>query len=455
MAENNLFGEKHRPQFHFSARKNWLNDPNGLVYYKGEYHLFFQHNPKGLEWGPNTWGHAVSGDLVHWKQLEHAIEPYEPGWIWSGSAVVDTRNTAGFRSGGEDVLVAVYTAGDTIVKPEKPCAQFISYSNDRGRTWRHYDGNPVLAHIVENNRDPKVIWFEPERKWIMALFLSGNEYALFESPDLKRWKGLSTVHVPGGSECPDLFELVVDGDRNSRRWVFWAGNGNYLVGDFDGRHFRAEGGVKRADFGRNFYAAQSWYGLPEDDGRTIQIAWMAGGEYPGMPFNQQMSFPCELALESTSYGARMLRRPVAELAAIRRKKRSWQNAEIVHGENLLQDVSHDLLEIQACIDLGDAREVAFGVRGERIRYSRRDGRLSFVGCFADLQSQGNIIELQILVDRTSVEVFADGGRVCMSSCFLPDAERSFDLDAYGQPSRGGRRARVITMEVYELSSAYE
>ena len=157
--------------------------------------------------------------------------------------MVDYRNTAGFKTGSEAVIVGVYTAGDTTVETNRPCTQNISYSNDRGRTWNHFEGNPVISHIVAENRDPKVIWYEPESKWIMALFLSGNEYALFSSPDLKTWKGLSTVHVPGGRECPDLFTLPVNGDAADLKWVFWAANGNYLVGTFDGTEFHPESEV--------------------------------------------------------------------------------------------------------------------------------------------------------------------------------------------------------------------
>ena len=187
-----LYHELLRPQFHFTAEKNWLNDPNGLVYYKGEYHLFLQYNAKGMKWGPNTWAHAVSTDLVHWKQIAHALEPDEQfGWIWSGSAVVDARNTSGLRSGSEDPLIAIYTTGNTHVTPHKKCVQCIAFSNDRGRTWTKYSGNPVIGHVAAENRDPKVIWHEPSRRWVMALFLDKNDYALFGSADLKGWQHLS------------------------------------------------------------------------------------------------------------------------------------------------------------------------------------------------------------------------------------------------------------------------
>jgi fructan beta-fructosidase len=201
------YGERLRPQFHFTSRTNWLNDPNGLVFYKGEYHLFFQHNPSGINWGNMTWGHAVSTDLLHWRQLDDALKPDRLGTIFSGSAVVDWDNTAGFQSGNEKTLVAIFTSAG------KPFTQSMAYSTDRGRSWRKYDKNPVLNHVAGENRDPKVIWHVPTKRWIMALYLDGEKYALFSSPDLKRWEKLCDLPEFGASECPDFFELQITGGR--------------------------------------------------------------------------------------------------------------------------------------------------------------------------------------------------------------------------------------------------
>jgi fructan beta-fructosidase len=445
-----LYQETYRPQFHFSAKKNWLNDPNGLVYYKGEYHLFFQHNPRGLEWGPNTWGHAVSDDLIHWKQIEHAIEPDEMGWIWSGSAVVDWENTGGFQTGDEKILIAFYTTGDTIARPEKPCVQCIAYSNDLGRTWARYEKNPVLDHIVGQNRDPKVIWHEPTGNWIMSLFLDGNDYALFSSPDLKKWTHLCDINLPGTGECPDIFELPVDGDAANTRWIFWGGNGNYYVGTFDGRDFVAESGVLKCDWGANFYAAQTWSDIPLSDGRRIQIAWMAGGKYPDMPFNQQMSIPCELTLRTTSEGIRMYRQPVKEIEFLHKEKFSWSNQTLKPGENLLSDIyGGDLFDIRAEIELGNVSGFGFIVRGEKIQYDVSENQLSSLDRSAYLEALQNTIRLQILMDRTSIEVFGNDGRVSMSSCFLPDPQDT-GLSIY---SLGGE-AIIASMNVYEMCSAW-
>ncbi len=443
-----LYKETYRPQFHFTAKENWLNDPNGLVYYDGEYHLFFQHNPKGLDWGPNTWGHAISADLVHWKQIEHAIEPDEYGWIWSGSGVVDSKNTAGFRNGNEDTIVAIYTTGG-YGQPPNPCVQDIAYSNDRGRTWTRYENNPVLRHIVASNRDPKVIWHEPTEKWIMTLYLDANVYAIFSSSDLKEWVGQTTINLPNASECPDIFELAVDGDEQDKKWVFWGGNGNYYIGSFDGSRFQPESDVLRADLGANFYAAQTWSDIPSSDGRRIQIAWMSGGKYPNMPFNQQMSIPCELTLRTTPKGIQMYRLPVKEIELLHKKEFSWRNEKLGQGNDLLSDITGELFDIHTEIDLGDATELVFTIRGEIIRYDVKENQLSFLGRTAHLEPIQNKIRLQILVDRASIEVFGNDGQLSMSSCFLPDPD-NLGLSIYAL----GGEAFVVSMGVYELCSAW-
>jgi sucrose-6-phosphate hydrolase SacC (GH32 family) len=276
--ETASYHETYRPQFHFTAPAGWLNDPNGLVYHAGEYHLFFQHNPFGVNWGNMTWGHAVSGDLVHWRALPNAIEPDRMGTIFSGSAVVDNGNTAGFQTGREPALVAIYTAagGSSPESDGQPFTQCIASSNDRGLTWSKYERNPVLPHIVGENRDPKVIWYAPGRFWVMALFLDGESFALFTSPDLKHWTRTQTLAITG-SECPDFFPLSVEGEPDEERWVFMAANGHYIVGTFDGARFVPETDACVLDFGANYYAMQTYSDIPAQDGRRIQIAWMAGG----------------------------------------------------------------------------------------------------------------------------------------------------------------------------------
>jgi sucrose-6-phosphate hydrolase SacC (GH32 family) len=420
-----LYHETYRPQFHFSAKRNWLNDPNGLVYYRGEYHLFFQHNPFGLVPDNMTWGHAVSPDLVHWTQLPNAIEPDRFGTIFSGSAVVDRNNTAGFQTGHEKALVAIYTAagGASQASQGQPFTQCLAYSNDRGRTWTKYAGNPVLKHIVGGNRDPKVIWYAPTHRWIMALYLDGNDYGLFASPDLKTWTQLQRFTVPGCGECPDFFEMSVDGDRRHTRWVFTVASGRYLVGAFDGKTFTPEGPTRQVDYGGNYYAVQTYSDLPAHDGRRIQIAWMNGGSYPEMPFNQQMSFPCTLTLHTTPDGLRLYRWPVREISKLAERPYRVTDVPLEPGGNPLQGLRGDLWDVELDCAVQDATAVIFRLQGEEIRYQVREQTLTCLGHTAPLSLREGRLKLRILVDRTSLEVFGNDGQVSLTSCLAPGGSR--------------------------------
>jgi sucrose-6-phosphate hydrolase SacC (GH32 family) len=449
--------------------KNWTNDPNGLVFYKGEYHLFFQHNPAANKWGNMTWGHAVSPDLVRWTQLANAIEPDKLGTIFSGSAVVDWANTAGFQKGDEKTIVAIYTAAGGTSEESKgqPFTQCIAYSNDRGRTFTKYEKNPVLPHLVGGNRDPKVVWFEPTKQWVMALFKDKNVYAFFASPDLETWTHLQDMETPGCGECPDFFAMPVDGDKGNVKWVWTAANGHYLVGTFDGKKFTPDSATPLpADWGKNYYAVQSYSDIPESDGRRIQIAWMRGGKYPGMPFNQQMSFPCEMRLRTTPEGLRIFRMPVRELETLRSRPHEWKDAPLAPDTNLLSDVTGDLFEIRAEIEPGEAAEIGFKIRGETVSWTAKDKRLACRGGetaagtakdkrpadldgSADLPPVDGRLKLVILVDRTSIEVFANDGRAAMTSCFLPKPSDK-PLTIYAT----GGAAKLVSLQVFELRSAW-
>ncbi|MBA7487211.1 Levanase [subsurface metagenome] len=444
MVKSKLYQEVYRPQFHFTAKKNWLNDPNGLVYYEGEYHLFFQHDPSSIDRSNKAiWGHAVSSDMIRWKQLANAIEPDELGMIFSGSGVVDWDNTAGFQSGKERAMVNIYTSAGKLF------IQSIAYSNDRGRTWRKYEKNPVLGHIIGENRDPKVIWHASSKRWVMALYLDGNDYALFASPNLKEWRRLCDIYLPGSSECPDIFELPFDGDKEKTKWVFWGANGNYIMGTFDGRIFRRESEVLQSDWGANFYAAQTWSDIPSSDGRRLQIAWMRDGKYPGMPFNQQMSFPCQLTLQTTPAGIRLYRQPIKEIESIHQKEYSWNNQILEPDENLLSDIYGELFHIQAEIEVESAAEFGFILRDESIRYIVAKGELFCLGKSASLTPLQGKIKLEILLDRTSLEIFGNDGRISMSFCFLPDpGDRNLKIYS----SQG--KIRIVSLKVYELGSIW-
>jgi fructan beta-fructosidase len=438
-----LYAEALRPQFHFTARRNWLNDPNGMVYHEGQYHLFFQHNPKGIDWGHMTWGHAVSQDMVHWKQLPHAIHPDERGAIFSGSAVIDTDNTARFQTGRRPPLVALFTYAT-----KGPGTQALAYSNDGGRTFTKYAHNPVLPNITgQTDRDPKVFRHEKTGRWVMVLYLDrGHTFAFFTSTDLKQWKKVSTIK--GFFECPDFFELPVDGNPRRKRWVLHGAAGKCLVGRFDGKRFTPDhDGQVPLNVGRNFYAAQSFNHMP--DGRRVQIAWMRGGSFAGMPFNQQMTFPYELTLRTTPEGTRVCSWPVAEIEQLYIGRTTLRNRVLKDGSvNPLAAIEGDLFDIEAQVKLGSAKEVGFVLRGQVYSYDVR--KQMFCGRkHAPLPPEKWRLHVRFLVDRASIEMFAGRGLISAADSVVFSPHQ----DGLGVYARGGR-AVLETMTIRKLRSVW-
>ncbi|HYE05286.1 MAG TPA: glycoside hydrolase family 32 protein [Planctomycetota bacterium] len=438
------YDELLRPRFHFTAKRNWLNDPNGLVHCDGVWHLFFQHHADGLRWGPMTWGHAVSPDLVHWTQLEHALRPDDLGTMWSGSAVVDRRDTSGLRIGATPPLVAMYTA----VRPDAPASatQCLAASTDGGATWTKHAGNPVIPCIEPGNRDPKVIWHEPTGRWVMALYLAGSAYALFASPDLKAWTRIQTITVPGTSECPDFFPLRIDGDASREQWVLWVADGVYVLGDFDGDRFTPRSERLVCELGPNGYAAQTWSDAP--DGRRTQISWMRGGTYPWMPFNQQLSFPVDLTLRSTPEGPRLYRWPVREIGSLVARRTALDGATL-SGRPLYPEPGDGLYDLEIEIDVGSATALHLRIHGRELRYQVAEGTLTLLERTARVPTEDGRLRLRLLIDRTSIEWFADGGRHSASFCFLADG-----CDEPLAVWSTGGDARIVRGEIRHLRSAW-
>jgi fructan beta-fructosidase len=438
-ASEPLYRERLRPQFHFSPRRGWNNDPNGLVYSHGEYHLFYQNNPYGWNWGNMHWAHAVSLDLVHWRELPIALYPRQYGdWVFSGSAVVDRQNTSGWHRGKDDLLVAAYTStgrGECIV-----------YSNDRGRTWTEFEGNPVVKH---EGRDPRLLWFEPGQHWVMCLYdeHGGGRYiAFYTSQDLKRWEFQSRIE--GFYECPDLFELPVDGNPAQRRWVLTAASSEYRVGRFDGKVFTPETPKLPGHRGESFYAAQTYSDVP--DGRRIQVGW---GQMAtrGMPFNQMMCFPCELGLRGTVDGPRLTWKPVAELSLLRKATKRLGRISLAAGaRDPLASLKAELIEINAEIIPGGAREAGFILRGTRVFYDAGKGELVVGQRRATVPAPEGKVAVQILCDRTSIEVFADHGMIYMPSNVAEQGKNA----RYATFATGGDRGQIAGLEVHELKSIW-
>jgi sucrose-6-phosphate hydrolase SacC (GH32 family) len=398
-----------------------------------------------------TWGHAVSSDLIRWKQLDNALEPDPMGTMFSGSAVVDWNNTSGLQKGDEKVLIAIYTAagGTSDESKGKPFTQCLAYSTDAGKTWTKYDKNPILPHVRGGNRDPKIVRHEQSKTWIMALYLDGDDFAFYSSPNLREWQQIQTMKVAGCSECPDFFPMPVDGDAANIKWVWTAANDRYLVGEFDGKSFKPETQTAlQVDFGKGYYAVQTYSDTP--DGRRIQIGWMNNGRYPRMPFNHQMSVLRELKLKKTADGLRLFNLPIKEIDSLRKKTQFWKNASVKSGENLLSDLRGQYLDIRAEFEPGDAEQFGLRLRGEPILYNTKTKQLTtgVIGS-APLELENGLIKLHVLLDRTSLEIFASDGRVSITGCFLPPDENQF-LETVAI----GGNAKLRSLDIHELNSIW-
>ena len=434
-----LYRETLRPQFHFTARQwtmdrlnpgpkqeGWLNDLNGLIYYDGEYHLFAQRWWK-------CWLHAVSRDLVHWTELEPAFweEQSETG-DQSGTCVVDYHNTSGLSPDSAiPPMVAFWSRNDNRT-------QCICYSLDHGRTWQRYAKNPIMVYP---ERDPKVFWYAPGNHWVMMLY-GDSQYHIFTSTNLLSWQDQHHP-IPNSFECPDFFELPVDGNTNQMKWVLIQGNGNYSIGSFDGTQFTEETGRYPCDVGPNFYATETWANTDTGDGRRIQAAWMRGSSFPNMPFNQQISFPCELTLHSTPNGLRIFRQPISEIALLHRGQDTWRDRVLKDGELLPLEPSGQLFDIKAEVNIPSGAHLIFNLRGVQVDLTSK----TVASGSNPAMVAGRIKTLEILVDRASIETFVNEGEISSTRFVLPDEE------GLSVKAEGGTVA-IQSLEVYPLNSAW-
>lgn len=466
--------EKFRPTYHFSPLYGWMNDPNGMVYKDGEYHLFYQHNPYGSKWGNMHWGHAISKDLINWEHRPDAITPDALGTIFSGSAVVDTDNTAGFGAGA---IVAIYTQNSDRQ------VQSIAYSTDNGRSFTKYENNPVLTSDARDFRDPKVFWHKETQRWIMLLAV-GQEMQIFSSSNLKDWAFESSFGEGQGAhggvwECPDLFELPVDG-TNEKKWVllcnlnpggpFGGSATQYFVGTFNGKEFVNESPSKTKwmDWGKDHYATVTWSDAP--DNRRIAIAWMSNWQYandvPTSQYRSPNSVPRDLSLFTVDGETYLQSAPSSELLKLRdiSKKRSFK----VNGTRTIKDMiagNEGAYEIELTIENQHADVIGFRLyndKGEEVdmqydmkekKFSmdrRKSGEVGFNENFpmltwTTIESGKDELKLRLFVDKSSVEAFGDGGRFVMTNQVFP-SEPYTHIDFY---SKGGAY-KVDSFVIYKL-----
>jgi fructan beta-fructosidase len=465
------YQEPHRPQFHFSPEAHWMNDPNGMVYYKGEYHLFYQYYPDGIVWGPMHWGHAVSKDLVHWEHLPIALAPDSLGYIFSGSAVVDWRNTSGFQNGFHAPLVSVFTYHDMAGEKAKRTNfqyQGIAYSTDKGRTWTKYSKNPVIPNTegLKDFRDPKVFWHVESKQWVMIM-ARGNQVRIYNSPNLKEWTLASEFGENNGAkglpwECPDLFELPVDGNAKNKKWVMLVSLGDgapnggsgteYFVGSFDGKIFKNDNAAEVTqwvDYGRDNYAGVTWSNVPSEDGRRIFLAWMSNWKYaqnvPTAPWRSAMTVPRVLNLKTTENGVKLVSNPIKEIQILRGALDIAMAAQTIKGETKPKTALAKVVNKGEMVLEFDKKTASdFGIKlanskGEmlligfdnatnqfyidRTNAGKNDFSDNFKGKhFAPRFSKLNTLKLHIIFDRSSVEVFADDGLTVMTDIFFPNED---------------------------------
>lgn len=403
VGQDSVYKEKNRPMLHYTQRRGWCNDPNGLVWYDGEFHLFYQHNPYEKEWENMHWGHAVSNDLLHWKELNEAIYPDQNGAAFSGSAVIDYNNTSGFGTKDNHAMIAIYTGAG------KKQVQCLAYSLDKGRTWTKYKDNPIIDSGLKWNtvdtRDPKVFWYNNNNEWVMVL----NErdgHSIYTSHNLKDWTYES--HITGFWECPELFELPVDGDSNNKKWVMYGASGTYMIGSFNGKKFTPEAG-KYYFSGGNVYAAQTFNNIPMTDGRRIQIGW-GRVNHSGLPINGCQTLPSELSLRTTKDGIRLFCNPIRELEQLELSGIEASNLTIDQANELLKAYSdNDVLRLRFIISLSHATSAGLSYKGQNLLdYDMNGNRVN--GTFYSPEKMTSMeLSVDMIVDRSIAEVFVDNG----------------------------------------------
>ena len=493
-----MAGEKYRPMFHFTPPAHWMNDPNGMVYFEGEYHLFYQYYPDSTIWGPMHWGHAVSPDLVHWKHLPIALYPDSLGYIFSGSAVVDVNNTSGFGKPGKPAMIAIFTYHN--MKGEKQGrndyqTEGIAFSNDKGRTWTKYEHNPVLKNPgTRDFRDPKVSWNRMADKWIMTLAV-GDHVCFYSSPNLKDWKLESEfgkgVGAHGGVwECPDLFELPVSNGGGEKKWVLLVSinpggpNGGsatqYFVGKFDGHVFTNENaGNNWVDRGKDNYAGVTYSNIPDKDGRCISIGWMSNWQYaqvvPTITWRSAMAFPREIKLLKTGSTYTLSSEPVREIELLRQSKQELEAMLISGNSDLKPTLRSPLypLEIKTEFQLPSKDPASdFGIellnsKGEslRIGYNRvkwnfyvdrtNAGPADFSKDFKAIATcpaeiKGSEIDMHLLIDAASIELFAMHGEAVLTDIFFPTEDFS-SIRFYSKEGSVQLKSGVV----YRLNSIWQ
>ncbi|WP_395067418.1 glycoside hydrolase family 32 protein [Flavobacterium sp.] len=447
------YKEQFRPQFHFTPESKWMNDPNGMVYLNGTYHLFYQYYPDGIVWEPMHWAHSVSTDLLHWKPLPIALYPDKLGWIFSGSCVIDKENTAGF---GANAMIAIFTYhNDEISKSgnKNTESQGIAYSLDEGLTWTKYDANPVLNNSGEQDfRDPKVFWHESTSKWIMTLAV-GDRIKLFSSKNLKKWQFESEFKPDNDTkelgvwECPDLFSIK--SNNGETKWVLIINHGEkapnggsgtrYFVGNFDGKTFQETQKDLWLDYGTDFYAGVTFSNVPND--KKILISWMSNWQYatkvPTEVWRSAMTLPRELILKKQGFYYALDQKIVDTFSTITTSTFNKKTVEMPFSKEVdlsQTEISFDVEKNTSTItiELSNKKGELFLIElsnGQLTTNRMKSGKIDFSETFASKVqkmplSGAKITSFQLLMDKSSIEILLNDGRFSMTNLFFPKEDYS-------------------------------
>lgn len=475
-----------RPAYHFSPPQNWTNDPNGLIYLNGVFNLYYQYNPFENKWGHMSWGHATSKDLLNWNNLPVAIHEVvskdTTTWIYSGSAVLDKYNTSGFGKNGKAPIVAIFTADQPKQKKE---SQYIAYSNDGGISYTQYAGNPIIDLNKKDFRDPNVFWYEPAKQWMMTVAMVDEHMVrIYGSKNLKEWTKLSDFGPAGttrnGWECPSLLPLEVDGDPSHIKWVlfvsYFGEHGpqmQYFIGDFDGVTFKNDNEqdkTLKVDYGDAFYAAIAWRNAPQH--KKILLGWMINGRKETYPWKGQMSIPRDLSIKTTPEGMVLVQKPSAivvnSLSKQAKGRVLFKKNMIIDGGQILS--KNDLFTqnsywINAEFNLGDAKKVGFVLADQKglpngiiIGYDTGKKEL-YLDCttaekgnkdaanllqYAPLKPVNGVVSIQILLDKSSLEIFGNDGERVISTMVYPDKE------ATGISVFSEGKSTINTLKIWDL-----
>ena len=464
---NRDYDQRYRPQVHFSPHDHWTNDPNGLVFYQGEYHLFFQYNPFGEVWGHMSWGHAVSTDLLHWQELPVAIPEQGDTMIFTGSVVVDRENTSGFCEPHTECLVAVYTGHKQLGEQKVRQAQYLAYSRDKGRTWRSYEKNPVLDLDMADFRDPSVFWDDKGHHWVMAVSLpKEHKVRLYHSPNLKDWRELSDFGPAGDTdgdwECPDLLRIPAS-DGKSSIWAMKVGlnpgapqggsGEQYFLGDFDGKKFtvsKETGAHEWTDYGKDDYCAISFNGIPKN-GKPVLLGWMNNWQYaeklPTSPWRGQMTLPRRLSYVKDGAGLALKQEPIVDglRASDEVAQNSFQGPVGTVEAPFEMHVTFETGEkqpfgVRLYSDDQHWMEIGFDPGAGQFYLDRTKSSIEVAKGFpartkAPLKA-GRSNDLELIVDRSSVEAYAQGGTIAMTNLYFPPSNKQ-RIETFGDGTAHG------------------